>query len=103
MKKQTKMIAVISAICVLLTGTLIVLAAQENELDIPHEHEYQITSFDSGTGTVTFTCDICEETQRECFADHLNERGYEALDMNQDGIVNAKDYGYLIQNYGNQN
>lgn len=103
MKKKAKMIAVISAICVLLTGTLIVLASQENELDIPHEHAYQVTDFEKQTGTATLICAICEETQRECFADHLNERGYEALDMNQDGIVNAKDYGYLIQNYSNQN
>ena len=100
MNKKTKIIAVISAICILFTGALIALADQENEFDIPHEHEYQITSFDSHTGVITFKCEICDEETTERFIDHVNERGYEPIDMNHDGIINGKDFAYLMRNYG---
>ena len=96
MKKKTKLIAVISAIAILLTGTVLALADQENNIDVPHEHEYHITAFDSETGVVTYTCEICGDAQADCFADHLNE-SYASLDMNDDGIINGKDFAYLKQ------
>lgn len=103
MNKKTKIIAFISALCILFTGTLIVLANQENEFDIPHEHEYLITDFDSNTGVITFTCEICNDEKTDKFVDHINERGYEPIDMNHDGIVNGKDFAYLMRNYSNNN
>ena len=97
MNKKTKLITVISTIVIIFTSTVFVLADQENNLDIPHEHEYQITAFDSETGGVTYTCEICGDIQVDCFTDHLNEVGYVPLDMNDDGIINGKDYAYLKQ------
>ena len=35
----------------------------------------------------------------ECFAEHIDEVGYSPLDMNSNGIVNAKDYALLVKNY----
>lgn len=43
------------------------------------------------------TCTKCGETDEEAFAEHLNDTDCEELDINSDGIVNGKDYAYLIQ------
>ena len=77
-------------------GLLCVFADQENNMDVPHEHEYQITAFDKGE--ITFTCEVCGEAYTECFSNYLNDNN-ETLDMNNDGIVNGKDYAYLNQQY----
>ena len=63
---------------------------------IVHEHNYIITAFDKGE--ITFTCEACGEAYTEHFSDYLNGND-EALDMNNDGIVNGKDYAYLNQQY----
>ena len=84
-------------IAVISTGFVIAFADQENNIDVPHEHEYQITAFNRGE--ITFTCEICGEAYTEDFADHLNERYNAVLDINGDGIVNGKDYAYLNQQY----
>ena len=103
MKKKTKMVAIICTLVILFTGAIFALADQENEFEYPHEHEYQITAFETKTGIITFTCDICEEEHTENFIGHINERGYDPTDMNHDGIVNGKDFAYLMRNYGNMN
>lgn len=98
--KKTKLIALLSAVVLLFTGALVAVAVQENELviDPAHEHAYQIVAFENGV--VTFRCEVCDDAYTEDFADHLNERAYAPLDVVPDGIVNAKDYAYLLQHYG---
>lgn len=97
MKKNTKRIALLSAFFLLITGAMVAVAGQENNLIIPHEHDYQIVAFEEGV--VTFRCEDCDAMHTEDFADHINE-DYEPLDVVADGIVNAKDYAYLLQHYG---
>lgn len=70
--------------------------------DSTHEHQYQITSFDTRDGSIIYTCDVCGEQQTDHFIDHINERGYEIIDMNHDGIVNGKDFAYLMRNYDSE-
>ena len=64
------------------------------------DHSYQVTSFNNGIAVLTCTC--CDEECSDSFAAHINESGYEPLDMNGDGIINAKDYAYLIKNYSDE-
>lgn len=97
MNKRINLIVIISIICVLFTGTIIALASQENEFDVPHDHDYQITDFNEGT--ITFTCEICGDVQTDNFSNHINERDNELIDMNHDGIINAKDYAYLMHKF----
>ena len=96
MKKQFKLVLLSALVmAVISTGLMIAFASQENDLEVQHDHEYFVASFSNGVATLE--CDICGETQTARFDEHINERGYEPLDINNDGIVNAKDYGYLIQ------
>ena len=60
-------------------------------------HNYQVLSFNGDV--VLLKCKDCGITTNDSFKNHINERGYAPLDMNDDGIVNAKDYAYLIKNY----
>ena len=98
MNKKSKLIIFISVFAIILTASIIAFADQENNFEIEHEHDYSITAFKDGV--VTFTCEECGDEFTEIFEEHLNEKNYELLDMNNDGIVNGKDYGYLLQNFG---
>ncbi|MBR2100108.1 MAG: hypothetical protein IJ927_02110 [Eubacterium sp.] len=60
-------------------------------------HNYCVVSFENGIATLK--CSDCNDVTEEAFENHINQRGYAPLDMNDDGIVNAKDYAYLIKNY----
>jgi hypothetical protein len=61
------------------------------------EHSYEISRFENEI--IDFSCVRCNNKYSESFADHINERGYVPLDMNGDGIINAKDYAYLLKNF----
>lgn len=63
-------------------------------------HQYAITAFDSGTATIS--CSVCGKTYTAVFAEHINavtgDTGYDAvLDVNHDGVINARDYALLIK------
>lgn len=98
MKK--KWIVFLSAFVLLLTGSAIAFATQENELTPSCEHEYQIVSLERN-GDIILMCDNCNDRITTTFAEHLNERDYAPLDVVPDGIVNAKDYAIIYQNYRN--
>lgn len=99
MKKRLLLIfALMLTIC---TECVFVFADQENNMDIPHEHMFQITTFNSKTGNATVMCETCGESRTLCFTEHLNEMNCEMFDINNDGIVNGKDYACLKQNYSN--
>ena len=98
MKKKIKIIiSCIIAASVILTGVVIAFADQENQLEIPHSHEYQITDFNNGTATIS--CVICNDSYTDYFTNHINEQGYCVFDMNNDNFVNVRDYSILIQMY----
>ncbi|MBR3149808.1 MAG: hypothetical protein IKF64_06525 [Eubacterium sp.] len=96
MKKQSVFVLVtVLAAVVAFSGMLVASADQENNIDIPHEHEYYVSSFDKGEAVVT--CEICGDSYDDNFTDHLNNTGDDVFDVNYDGIVNGKDYAYLKQ------
>ena len=97
MKKNVKLIALISAVALLFTGALVAVAGQENDLNIPHEHDYEVVAFEDGV--VTLRCQVCDDACTVDFIDYVNE-DYAPLDVVEDGIVNAKDYAYLLQHFG---
>ena len=92
-KKNMLFFAVVLTLAIISTG--IIVYAQNETPCI--DHVYKVATFSNGEATLI--CKQCGETCSDCFSDHLNERGYEPLDMNSDGIVNAKDYAYLIHHY----
>ena len=80
----------------ILFGALAVQAAQENEIYEPHECEYEVVAFVDGTAYCS--CTICGDIETVEFMDYVNSY-YAPLDVVEDGIINAKDYAYLIKNY----
>ena len=60
-------------------------------------HSYAIQQFENGVAE--FRCSRCEDEFSDSFADHINDKDCDYFDMNGDGIVNAKDYAYLLKNF----
>ena len=60
-------------------------------------HNYELSSFENNCAV--FSCVRCDSIYNEPFSEHINQRDYAVLDMNGDGIVNAKDYAYILKNY----
>ena len=89
---------ILCAAMVALTGTMIAFANQENELNTPCEHDYQIVSYEPN-GDIILMCENCNGRFTTTFEAHLNERNYAPLDVVHDGIVNAKDYAYIYRHY----
>ena len=63
-------------------------------------HIYNLNSFDS-ENNANLKCVICKDEDSVPFADSINARQgdeeyFEFLDVNADGIINAKDYAMLI-------
>lgn len=63
-------------------------------------HQYAITAFENGTATVN--CAVCGKIYTAVFAEHINavtgDAAYDAvLDVNHDGVINARDYALLIK------
>ncbi len=92
-KKNIKKLALVVAASVLLTGTAVITAMGEGGTC---EHEYHAAAISNGT--VTLRCEQCKNTVQVEFMDYINT-DYEPLDVVDDGIVNAKDYAYLVKNY----
>ena len=100
-KKRNKGIfCFLLSLVLLLTGSAIAFALQENELIPPCKHDYQIVSLEKN-GDIILMCDKCNDRITTTFAKHINERNYAPLDVVSDGIVNAKDYAYIYHNYLN--
>ena len=94
-KKIAIIISCILVVAVVFTGLVFAFADKENNMDIPHDHEYQITGFQNGTATLT--CEVCEDSYTDAFVNHINEQGSNVFDANEDGFVNMRDYSILIQ------
>ena len=79
------------------------LTASENksEPDNGCAHEWHIFYYipAENDNIIVFHCSNCNEYYRVRFAEHLNDRDFPLLDLNDDGIVNAKDYAILLKTY----
>lgn len=73
-------------------------ALQSANIHFPgeHIHSFEITGFNNNF--VVFSCS-CGESYRYSFSDYINSKTENDLDINDDGIVNAKDYAILIKSY----
>jgi len=63
-------------------------------------HPYAVTAFKNGTATIS--CSVCGKTYTAVFAEHINavtgDTAYDAaLDVNNDGVINARDYSLLVK------
>ena len=85
------------ALVLAFTGTVIAFASQENEMETGCEHDYQIVSLEPN-GSIILMCENCSDRITTTFAEHLNTY-YAPLDVVADGIVNAKDYAYILKHY----
>ena len=100
LKNNLKIVIILGVIiAVAFTGFVFAFADQENELEFC-DHEYTVTAFSGGVATIC--CSECGDTDTLVFAEYLNSRDCEELDMNHDGIVNAQDYAILIRNFSKQ-
>ncbi|MBR3150110.1 MAG: hypothetical protein IKF64_08065 [Eubacterium sp.] len=64
---------------------------------LPLGHSYELSDFNKGVAV--FSCVRCEEKYNEHFEDYLNKTDYAPFDVNNDGIINGKDYAYLKQDF----
>ena len=92
-KKNMLFFAVVLTLAIISTG---ILVYAQNSTPCT-EHEYKVAAYDNGAATLM--CQRCGETCSDRFSDHMNEVGYDPLDLNSDGIVNAKDYAILIRHF----
>ena len=72
------------------------------------EHNFVIVGFDCDYGLATIRCTRCKYTYTDYFADHVtshkvpgqNPENYDPVfDVVNDGVINGKDYAYLLQQY----
>lgn len=72
------------------------------------EHNYVIVGFDYETGLATIRCSRCKYTYTDYFASHVtghkvpgeNPENYDPVfDVVNDGVINGKDYAYLLQEF----
>ncbi|MBQ7741118.1 MAG: hypothetical protein IJT65_07805 [Eubacterium sp.] len=108
-KRVTKVLIALIAI----SAMFCIIAYGDNELPhVPltpktttttteHTHNYQIVEFDGGI--ITFSCGLCGNSYTMAFSEHINDTDCPELDVVSDGIVNAKDYAYLMKTYSNGN
>lgn len=94
---KKRMTALLLAAVVLASGSAIAFAQPDGENDSPHTHEYHVITFSQGV--VSYKCRYCNDVYSETFASRLNERNYAPLDVVADGVINAKDYAFLINHY----
>ncbi len=75
------------------------IGENESEPENDCEHNWQIVYTVSvpNDNIVVFRCLKCNEYYRVSFADHLNDHNFPLLDLNNDGIVNAKDLAYIMK------
>lgn len=61
------------------------------------EHEWIVSKYDNifSDTIVTLHCQNCGCDYQVSFSNYLNSRSFSPLDLNNDGIVNAKDYAIL--------
>ena len=61
-------------------------------------HSYEVVSCQpiNNDNIVTICCSKCEDEYTESFCEHINQN-YPTLDLNGDGIVNAKDYAIIMR------
>jgi uncharacterized protein YfkK (UPF0435 family) len=71
---------------------------------IENQHYYSLCSFDFGKNKAVILCPICKDNYSLSFLDAINSRygskKYDShLDVVNDGIINAKDYAKIVQEF----
>ncbi len=89
-----------------ITGGITLTSDEAPEIKALGHHYIKGAATYKNDGYEEYTCTVCNNTYRDYFESHLNcrtdENGYTAeLDKNGDGIINAKDYAYIIKETGN--
>ena len=97
MNFRKRLTALLLAAAVIASGSAIAFAQPDEGNNSPHTHEYHVVSFSQGV--VSYKCRYCGDAFSEAFASRLNERNYAPLDVVADGVINAKDYAFLINHY----
>lgn len=71
-------------------------------------HNYVIVGFNCESGLATIKCSLCDDVYTDYFANHVtgriipgqNPENYDPIfDVVNDGVINGKDYAYLMQQY----
>ena len=82
----------------------------EETTNISCNHNFELVGFNTETGLATIKCSLCDYSYTDYFVNHLssdinanqNDNNYEPLfDVVNDGVINNKDYVYLMQLYSN--
>ena len=68
------------------------------------EHEWTVSSYENiyRDTVITLHCSNCQSDYNVSFSNYINSRDFAPLDLNIDGIVNAKDYEIIIKQHNNR-
>ena len=83
-------------------------SASESELqsDSYCEHNWEVVAFDATYNIITLKCSECDHIVTLDFAECLtnfnaNNEYFSAVDVNNDGVINGRDYSYLVRGFTN--
>lgn len=74
--------------------------------DPEHTHNWEVVAFDAAYNVITLKCSECQLVETVDFADCLssfnpNDEYFSAVDVNNDGVINGRDYSYLVRGFTN--
>lgn len=74
--------------------------------DPEHSHTWDVVAFDATYNVVTLKCSECQLVETLDFAECLtnftaNNEYFSAVDVNHDGVINGRDYSYLVRGFTN--
>ena len=69
-------------------------------------HNWEVVAFDAAYNVITLKCSECDLIHTIDFADCLtnfnaNDEYFSAVDVNKDGVINGRDYSYLVRGFTN--
>ena len=69
-------------------------------------HNWEVVAFDAAYNVITLKCSDCDLIHTIDFADCLtnfnaNDEYFSAVDVNNDGVINGRDYSYLVRGFTN--
>lgn len=69
-------------------------------------HNWEVVAFDSLYNVITLKCSECDLIHTLDFAECLtnfnsNNQYFHAVDVNNDGVINGRDYSYLVRGFTN--
>ena len=69
-------------------------------------HNWDVVAFDAAYNVITLKCSECDLIHTLDFAECLtnfnaNNEYFSAVDVNNDGVINGRDYSYLVRGFTN--